>query len=136
MDQVKCDGVRPVCSQCTKSARGNAAAINCVYEGVAAARSGGSKKAKPSATGDGGGGGAGKLKRTRVEQGSDDEEYGARTWPESGRGGGGNAGISPPENGEGAGERKRQAGMGGGQRVEILVDRISEFPARSYEGTS
>lgn len=41
---VKCDGLQPVCSQCTKSARGRTEVINCVYDGGAAARQGSAKK--------------------------------------------------------------------------------------------
>lgn len=181
-DQVKCDGLRPVCSQCQKSSRanhnhsiaeGNGGEIRCVYEGGAHARltatgGGGNASKKKAAPGSGAKKVAvgGKRKRpSKVEQDLDDDDddgesaAGSNEGDEDGSGDGsfdsqgpekkraslGNnvVGYAAAHNGaiRGAatkarpapsttagGARKKQAGPGPGQRVEILIDRISTFP--------
>ncbi|ORY75339.1 hypothetical protein BCR35DRAFT_306317 [Leucosporidium creatinivorum] len=98
--KVKCDGARPICAQCLKSAKGNADACNCVYEGAGTVAKGAVPvpKKRPSATRVPSDGGSSVEKRGRE---GDDEE------------------------GDQGGARKK-----GGQRIETLVDRITELEDR------
>ncbi|KAM0749887.1 hypothetical protein T439DRAFT_41771 [Meredithblackwellia eburnea MCA 4105] len=155
--KVKCDSVKPVCSQCKKSARGNLSEINCVYDGGAAARAGGKRKTSGSATVASNNGtsandststtnGTGdqapasssttQLPKGQAERGSSkrsrdqgsDEEVEERVAANN---------LDRDENrsttsgggaGGGGGARKRQSGAG--HRVETLVERISELERR------
>jgi hypothetical protein len=118
-------------TECIKSAKGNLEACNCVYEGGAVARTGTFKKrAKKSSIGPGPAGYAAvptpavfaAEKRSRESSegaGSDDDEM----IP---------VGVEGDDStAAGTGPRKRQA-AGAGQRVETLVDRISEPTYSSF----
>lgn len=138
LDSVKCDGLQPVCSQCTKSARGRTEVINCVYDGGAAARQGSGKKsakikaaaaalASTSTLLSASGMGAplvqnvvrekselpAKVKRRR--EGSEEDSL---------------SGHDRDEGGPVDGDRKRKDKPA--QRVDVLVDRISKFSLASF----
>lgn len=120
-----------MCSQCKKSARGNLSEINCVYEGGASARAGG-KKTKPVSVSAGAvvqpnpptfgvsvkpppapQPAAPDRKRERDPATDDEDDYR------------GAAGAPDDARDAHAGARKRPS-AGAGQRVETLVERISE----------
>lgn len=133
--------MQPVCSQCKKSSRGHTV-INCVYDGGALARSGGAKKNR-SVDKDGQSTPVARqkkvvhpegesLKRERDTRSEDEEDL--RVRGSQARLGEGSGEVSPREHMDGMGgmertaapPKKRQSGAPSGQRVETLVERISE----------